>query len=172
MAPAQKQKTLLGALRSNTLYWIVSIIGLPLWERREKEVMDTRRRREEYSEWVLFASRFCSAATENVPRNSHKWTCSRATSSWDSWTPNFPFLSRTPREPPLRKWWCHPPPSYICEGVLATTKTAAATRTSISNRFINQNRNFARASRFFVYFFAATARLRRENAQLRVLWEA
>ena len=27
-----------------------------------------------------------------------------------------------------------------------------------------QNNNFARASRFFVYFFAVTARLRRENA--------
>ena len=26
-----------------------------------------------------------------------------------------------------------------------------------------QNNNFARASRFFVHFFAATARLRREN---------
>ena len=32
-----------------------------------------------------------------------------------------------------------------------------------SNRFNNQN-NFARASRFFVNFFAVTARLRRENA--------
>ena len=30
-------------------------------------------------------------------------------------------------------------------------------------RFNNQN-NFARASRFFVHFFAVTARLRRENA--------
>jgi len=27
-----------------------------------------------------------------------------------------------------------------------------------------QNNNFARASRFFVHFFAVTARLRRENA--------
>ena len=33
-----------------------------------------------------------------------------------------------------------------------------------SNRFNNQNNNFARASRFFVHFFAVTARLRRENA--------
>ena len=32
------------------------------------------------------------------------------------------------------------------------------------NKFNNQNNNFARASRFFVYFFAVTARLRRENA--------
>ena len=51
----------------------------------------------------------------------------------------------------------------LLEGVLATTK-AAATRKSISNRFINQNGNLARASRFFVHFFAATRRLRRENA--------
>ena len=33
-----------------------------------------------------------------------------------------------------------------------------------SNRFNNQNNNFARASRFFVHFFAVTVRLRRENA--------
>ena len=33
-----------------------------------------------------------------------------------------------------------------------------------SNRFIEQNNKFARASRFFVHFFAVTARLRRENA--------
>ena len=33
-----------------------------------------------------------------------------------------------------------------------------------SNRFIEQNNNYARASRFFVHFFAVTARLRRENA--------
>ena len=31
-------------------------------------------------------------------------------------------------------------------------------------RFNNQNNNFARASRFFVHFFARFARLRRENA--------
>ena len=31
-----------------------------------------------------------------------------------------------------------------------------------SNRFNNQNNNFARASCFFVHFFAVTARLRRE----------
>ena len=37
-----------------------------------------------------------------------------------------------------------------------------------SNRFNNQN-NFARASRFFVYFFAVTARLRRENAYFHFL---
>ena len=33
-----------------------------------------------------------------------------------------------------------------------------------SNRFITQNNNFARASRFFVHFFTGLARLRRENA--------
>ena len=33
-----------------------------------------------------------------------------------------------------------------------------------STRFNQQNNNFARASRFFVHFFAVTARLRRENA--------
>ena len=39
-----------------------------------------------------------------------------------------------------------------------------------SNRFITQNNNFARASRFFVHFFTVLARLRRENAQLQVFW--
>ena len=49
-------------------------------------------------------------------------------------------------------------------GALATT-TATATRTSKNNnRFITQNNNFARASRFFVHFFTVLARLRRENA--------
>ena len=38
-----------------------------------------------------------------------------------------------------------------------------------SNRFIEQNNQFARASRFFVHFFAVTARLRRENAQFHEL---
>ena len=33
-----------------------------------------------------------------------------------------------------------------------------------SNRFITQNNNFARASRFFVHFFTVLAQLRRENA--------
>ena len=32
------------------------------------------------------------------------------------------------------------------------------------NKFNNQNNNFARASRFFLHFFAVTARLRRKNA--------
>ena len=32
------------------------------------------------------------------------------------------------------------------------------------NCLTRQNNNFARASRFFVYFFAVTARLPRENA--------
>ena len=34
----------------------------------------------------------------------------------------------------------------------------------ISNSLTRQNNNFARASRFFVHFFAVTARLPRENA--------
>ena len=34
----------------------------------------------------------------------------------------------------------------------------------ISNSLTSQNNNFAHASRFFVHFFAVTARLRRENA--------
>ena len=34
-----------------------------------------------------------------------------------------------------------------------------------------QNNNFTRASCFFVHFFAVTTRLRRENAQLHVLWK-
>ena len=33
-----------------------------------------------------------------------------------------------------------------------------------SNSLTRQNNNFARASRFFVHFFAVTARLPRENA--------
>ena len=33
-----------------------------------------------------------------------------------------------------------------------------------SNRFVTQNNNFARASRFFVYFSAVGARLQRETA--------
>ena len=38
-----------------------------------------------------------------------------------------------------------------------------------SNRCNNQNNNFARASRFFVHFFAVAARLRRENPYFHVL---
>ena len=38
-----------------------------------------------------------------------------------------------------------------------------------SIRFNYQNNNFARASRFFVHFFAVTARLRRENTEFPVL---
>ena len=34
-----------------------------------------------------------------------------------------------------------------------------------SNKFITQNNNFARASRFFVHFFTVLARLRRENRE-------
>ena len=34
-----------------------------------------------------------------------------------------------------------------------------------SNRFITQNNNFARASRFLVHFFTVLARLRRENLE-------
>ena len=39
-----------------------------------------------------------------------------------------------------------------------------------SNSLTRQNNNFARASRFFVHFFAVTARLPRENAQFHVSW--
>ena len=38
-----------------------------------------------------------------------------------------------------------------------------------SNRFNNQNNNFARASRLFVHFFSVTARLRPENASFHFL---
>ena len=38
-----------------------------------------------------------------------------------------------------------------------------------SNRFNNQNNNFAPASRFFVHVFAFAARLRRENAWFHAL---
>ena len=37
------------------------------------------------------------------------------------------------------------------------------------SRFSNQNNNFTRASRFFVHFFAVTARLRLKNAQFHVV---
>ena len=47
---------------------------------------------------------------------------------------------------------------------------ATATRTS-KNRSNKQKNNFARASQFFVNFFAFFARLRRENAWFRVLME-
>ena len=42
------------------------------------------------------------------------------------------------------------------------TTTTTATGTSKNNRFNEQNNNSARASRFFVHFFAFTAQLRRE----------
>ena len=38
-----------------------------------------------------------------------------------------------------------------------------------SNRLNSQDNKAARASRFFVHFFAVTARLRRENADFHVL---
>ena len=38
-----------------------------------------------------------------------------------------------------------------------------------TNRFSKQHNNFAHAVHFFVHFFAVFARLRRENAQFRVL---
>ena len=41
-----------------------------------------------------------------------------------------------------------------------------------SNRLNRQNNNSARASRFFVHFFDVTARLRRENTYLQVLWKS
>ena len=36
--------------------------------------------------------------------------------------------------------------------------------------YTKQNNHFARASRFFVHFFAVIARLRRENAWFHILW--
>ena len=39
-----------------------------------------------------------------------------------------------------------------------------------NNRFNKQNNNFARASHYFVHFFAITAWLISENAYFRVLW--
>ena len=42
-----------------------------------------------------------------------------------------------------------------------------------SNRLNRQNNNSPRASPFFfIHFFAVTARLRRENAYLHVLWKS
>ena len=40
----------------------------------------------------------------------------------------------------------------------------------ISNTFTRQNNNFARASRFFVHFFAVNCTTTRENALFHVLW--
>ena len=39
-----------------------------------------------------------------------------------------------------------------------------------NNRLYLQNNDFARASHFFVHVLAVFARLRRENAEIRVLW--
>ena len=39
-----------------------------------------------------------------------------------------------------------------------------------NNRFYKQNNNFARASRFFVHFFACFCTTTTENAQFSVLW--
>ena len=48
--------------------------------------------------------------------------------------------------------------------------TAAAKKTSKKQfQFNNQTNNFARALRFFVHFFAVTARVRRENASFHAL---
>ena len=48
--------------------------------------------------------------------------------------------------------------------------TATAKKTSEKQfKFLNQTNNFARASRFFVHFFAVTARARRENASFHAL---
>ena len=38
------------------------------------------------------------------------------------------------------------------------------------NGFVKQNNNLARASRFFVHFFAVIARLWRENAWFHAFW--
>ena len=48
--------------------------------------------------------------------------------------------------------------------------TATAKKTSEKQfKFLNQTNNFARASRFFVHFFAVTGRARRENASFHAL---
>ena len=44
------------------------------------------------------------------------------------------------------------------------TNMAAMTSCELSYRFDGQNNNSARASRFFVYFFAVVARLERETS--------
>ena len=52
-------------------------------------------------------------------------------------------------------------------GYLKKDKTKQSKKTNKqneNNRFNKQNNNFARASHFFVQFFAVFARLRRENA--------
>ena len=51
------------------------------------------------------------------------------------------------------------------------TTTATATATSKNNRFSKQNNNSARASRFFVHFFAVSAQLRREMTKFQVFLE-
>ena len=44
------------------------------------------------------------------------------------------------------------------------TTTATARRTAKNNMFILTNNNFARASRYFVHFFAVVAPLRHETS--------
>ena len=51
------------------------------------------------------------------------------------------------------------------------TTTATATATTKSNKFSKQNNNSARASRFFVHFFAVSAQLRREMTKFQVFFE-
>ena len=53
---------------------------------------------------------------------------------------------------------------YCARKVVETTATKRQREREKSNRLNNQNNKFARASRFFVNFFAVTARLPRENA--------
>ena len=55
-------------------------------------------------------------------------------------------------------------------GAKATTNTGTTRQVKNNRSGVNkQNNNFARASHYFVHFFAITARLS-ENAYFRVLW--
>ena len=55
--------------------------------------------------------------------------------------------------------WKH----YVWMATKPTT-TATARRTAKNNMFILTNNNFARASRYFVHFFAVVAPLRHETS--------
>ena len=52
--------------------------------------------------------------------------------------------------------------SSLVGNLFSTIMTMAVTGTSKNNRFNEQKNNSARASRFFVHFFAFTTQLRRE----------
>ena len=61
---------------------------------------------------------------------------------------------------------CHP---IDGSGELTQRRRRRQRERQKSNRFIEQNNYFARASRFFVHFFAVVARLQRESASFHVL---